>query len=671
MLRFMMITIAAAGLAGASLHGADAPSGLLCELLTAPEKTRVAVTNPHFGWIVPTTMPDDLQRAYQIIVTSNGQEAWDSGKVQSGDSINVRYAGGPLRPGMRYEWKARTWNRQDQATGWSPPQSFATADQLVEYATTRYPRELHRVSPQRIDGKGDGHWFIDFGRHAFGYLEVEIDSPDARAIDVHLGEKATDGRIDRKPGGTIRYAHARLSLKPGRHTYRVETPPDKRNTSGNAILLPAEIGVILPFRYVELENVPGEVDASTVRQVAVLYHFDDDASHFESSDRELNAIWDLCKYSIKATTSFGVYVDGDRERIPYEADAYINQLCHYGVDREFSLARHSHEYLLENPTWPTEWKQHSVLMAHADWMYTGDVRPIRQHYDVLKNEKTLTRHAREDGLLDTRDLRDIVDWPAGERDGYVMSPINTVVNAFHYRTLVQMAEMAAAIGRDDDSAEMSREAQRVKKAFNAQLFETSRGLYVDGEGVDHASLHANMFPLAFGLVPDDRKPSVIEFIKSRRMACSVYGAQYLLEALYENGAADYALSLITSDSDRGWLNMLRVGSTVTLEAWDIKYKPNLDWNHAWGAAPANIIPRYILGVRPLEPGFAKVLIAPQPAGLKQIKGTVPTIRGPVTVTLDANQLQVTIPANMTARIVLPWDAPNGVDVGSGRHAWRR
>ena len=29
--------------------------------------------------------------------------------------------------------------------------------------------------------------------------------------------------------------------------------------------------------------------------------------------------------------------------------------------------------------------------------------------------------------------------------------------------------------------------------------------------------------------------------------------------------------------------MIRVGSTITLEAWDNKFKPNQDWNHAWGA----------------------------------------------------------------------------------------
>ena len=32
---------------------------------------------------------------------------------------------------------------------------------------------------------------------------------------------------------------------------------------------------------------------------------------------------------------------------------------------------------------------------------------------------------------------------------------------------------------------------------------------------------------------------------------------------------------------------------MTLEAWDLKYKPNADWNHARGTAPANIIARYM------------------------------------------------------------------------------
>ena len=95
-----------------------------------------------------------------------------------------------------------------------------------------------------------------------------------------------------------------------------------------------------------------------------------------------------------------------------------------------------------------------------------------------------------------------------------------------------------------------------------------------------------------------------------------------------------------------------------MEAWDFRYKNNLDWNHAWGAAPANIIPRYLLGIRPLEPGFGKVLIQPQPGSLKRVSGTMPTIRGPVKASLENAELQplevkIEVPANLTASVGLP------------------
>ncbi len=99
------------------------------------------------------------------------------------------------------------------------------------------------------------------------------------------------------------------------------------------------------------------------------------------------------------------------------------------------------------------------------------------------------------------------------------------------------------------------------------------------------------------------------------MACSVYGSQYLLEGLYNEGESEYAMSLLTATHDRGWYNMIKAGSTIAMEAWDMKYKPNSDWNHAWGAAPANIIPGYLWGIYPAEPGFARVTVKPQLSNL--------------------------------------------------------
>ena len=46
-------------------------------------------------------------------------------------------------------------------------------------------------------------------------------------------------------------------------------------------------------------------------------------------------------------------------------------------------------------------------------MYTGNTHSLAKHYAILKSEKTLETHARADGLLNTKGLSDIVDWPQG------------------------------------------------------------------------------------------------------------------------------------------------------------------------------------------------------------------------------------------------------------------
>ncbi|MFU8779401.1 MAG: alpha-L-rhamnosidase C-terminal domain-containing protein [Kiritimatiellia bacterium] len=562
------------------------------------------------------------------------------------------------------------------------------------YTIRRLPLQQSAVPPVKTKLTDDGTLFIDFGQAAFGTLTVPTPNAVRRdALVVHLGEQVTAaGRLERAPAGTIRHIRIEQEIDPHLATTRIMIPPDKRNTGPAAIRMPPEIGEVFPFRYAEIED-GANLDISAIRQIRVHYPFDDAAASFDASDPVLNAIWNLCKYSIKATTFCGVYVDGDRERIPYEGDAYINQLGHYCVDQEYTLARYTHEYLIQHPTWPTEWQLHSVMMAWTDYMYTGETTSLREFYEDLR-VKTLIDLAREDGLISTQSerctpefekrlhlqgasdpakpiLRDLVDWPpgsftaggTGERDNHEMRPINTVVNAFHCHALMRMSDIARALKKNADAKQFAQQATRVKAAINQILFDPAQGRYIDGEGSNHASLHSNMFMLAFDLVPDNRKAAVLSFVKSRGMACSVYGAQYLLEALYRNNQDQFALELMTARNDRSWWHILQMGTTITPEAWDLKYKNNLDWNHAWGAAPANIIPRFILGIRPLEPGFRKVLIQPHPGKLAHIQGTVPTIQGPIAVSLITHKtgkqtLEVNIPENVSATIALPRLRPN-------------
>jgi hypothetical protein len=514
---------------------------------------------------------------------------------------------------------------------------------------------------------------------------------DQDSVFICLGERKTiDNRVDRNTGRSkIGLFITTLILKKGRHTYTVEIPRMISHYP-NSQVLAEHMPEVTPFRYAEIIHAPSEITRDNIRQIALFYYFDDQASAFRSSDPNLNQVWELCKYTMKMTPFLALYADGNRERMPYEADAYIQQLGHYAVDREYSLARYTLQFLLRNPSWPTEWHMQTIFMAWYDYLQTGNTEVLQKYFHDLK-AKTLSALARSDGLISTTEgavteeflqslyykgnsFHDIVDWPPGtpagekqagnhgplpegERDGYVFMPYNTVVNAFHYRTLVLMSKISEVLGEAAEAGRFSKQADRVKESFNKNFFDGRRQIYLDGIGTGHASLHANLFPLAFGLVPEAGIASVVTYIKSRGMACSVYGAQYLLEALYDVGEDEYALSLLTAETKRSWMNMIRVGSTVTTEAWDEYYKPNLTWNHAWGAAPANIIARRLMGIRPLEPAFRLIEIKPQPGNLSDLELKTPTIRGPlVTKWHRENQtfkFKVMIPANTKARIWLP------------------
>lgn len=540
--------------------------------------------------------------------------------------------------------------------------------------------EQTRQPASRLVVLPDGNVMADFGRAAFGQIEITARALSAGdTLRLHLGECVRDGRVDRAPGGSRRYRVVVVPLREGTHTYRPDIPKDGRNTSGTAVRMPDDVGEVMPFRYVEVEGRRGGLTTNDVVRIAVNVPFDDEAASFRSSDSVLNAVWELCRYSIKATSFSGFYVDGDRERIPYEADALINQLCHYATDSRYDVARRTFAYLIDHPTWPTEWSLQMVLIAWYDYLYTGDTQLISQYADDLRAHTLMALRDSTTGLITTRrgqtrevlgtihrgePLRDIVDWPhsgtlglaegqGGEDDGYVYTDFNTVVNAYHYAAVSRLAQMFAAIGRKAEAKELAAYARRFRDTFNRAFLDAERGIYVDGMGTNHASLHANMFAAVFHLVPEQYRQSVARHIVSRGMSCSVYGAQFLLDALYDLNQPDAALALLTSQSDRSWANMLREGSTITMEAWGNRWKPNQDWNHAWGAAPANIIPFRLMGVRPLAPGFDVVEIRPQPGSLGEAACQVPTPKGPVTVRLADGRMSVSLPSGMKAKVYLP------------------
>lgn len=476
-------------------------------------------------------------------------------------------------------------------------------------------------------------FFCDLGKAAFGTLDLCLDTGSSTEIEAVIGECCKNGCIDRSPGGW-RFAHVqKIALSPGINHCRFPLP--KRPPCRNGALTSPLDEEIAPFRYVEIN---GNCRVISVKRNEIFPEsFNDDDAIFVSSDEKLNQVWEFCKYSIKATAAFGLFVDGDRERQPYEGDDYINQLGWFCCCADGKIPCKTIDYLLKVPTWPTEWQLLMPVIARDYLLYTGDCDSIARWLPILK-ERLLDQWVGDDALLytDSRNPRDIVDWPDVERDGYEFGSTNLVPNCYRYGALLAMAELT-----DDRSyrqkAELLRQAIRKKMLVN--------GRFVDSPESNHTAIHSRMFPLFFGV----GTPEECSGIAQCGMACSVYGAQFLLDSMFNAGMEYEALKLITSEGERSWLNMIKQGSTISMEAWSNETKPNQDWNHAWGAAPANLIPRCIAGIRPLEPGFRKFAVTPHPAGLKQFFMQIP-IAGNRKIKVEylAGNLQITVPENSYA-----------------------
>lgn len=599
-----------------------------------------------------------------------------------------------------------------------------------------------QVHPTAITKVSQNRYIVDFGKVAFGTIQFNFEQNITAPISIRLSErlKSNSEVWTRKRSNSIEHenvAYFEKTINIGKYDRTLMLPERIRPSKTQ---LPPGITGVIPFRYAEVENPPEPVTKKNLQQLMVHSEFNDNASEFSSSDKVLNDIWEFCKYSIKATSFAGIYVDGNRERKPYEADAYINQLGHYSVDTNYTTARHTIEYFLASPTWPTEWVMQLIFMAHTDFMYTADRDYLGRIYQQL-HSRTLLSLARSDALISTQSsqstaflktlgknastLQDIVDWPPSERADYdyrtigkwenitstaefharrlralmaksmgfhiaaglyekeaaqflqkqkKLPEVNTVVNAFHYQALLKMAELASYLGHKRDTVFFRERADLVKRSIQEKLIDKSTGLFIDSLDSKHSSFHANTFGLAFNLTPESSKKTVVSFLGKQGMACSVYCAQHLIDGLFSHGENELAWKLLTSKSPRSWAHMIYdLDASITLEAWDPKIKQDMDWNHAWGSAPANLIPRHIVGIQPIKPGFRVFSIAPHPGKLTSFDMQSPTIHGPIIVKMKKTgqgiQYAIKVPQGTSAEVQLP--TGGGAEIKINGHTFKK
>lgn len=157
---------------------------------------------PSFSWRMESRKRGAAQTAWQILVAATPEalaedrgDRWDSGKVTSSRSLEVRYDGAPLESWDELHWKVRLWDESGEAGSWSEASSWsvgaldesAWSDEtrwITDGGLLRWRREhLGFRTPSEPPG-GEAWVSLDFGR------EVPLDQLRLLALSHGIEERA-------------------------------------------------------------------------------------------------------------------------------------------------------------------------------------------------------------------------------------------------------------------------------------------------------------------------------------------------------------------------------------------------------------------------------------------------------------------------------------------------
>ncbi len=140
------------------------PVALRCEY--RPNPLGLDETQPRLTWRVESPERGQRQAAYQVLVASSEAllrkdtgDLWNSGKLASDQTVNVVYAGKPLRSRQQCFWKVRVWGK-DGKPAWSEVASWTmglleSSDWQADYISFRDTTPVHkdrRLSSSRRRG---------------------------------------------------------------------------------------------------------------------------------------------------------------------------------------------------------------------------------------------------------------------------------------------------------------------------------------------------------------------------------------------------------------------------------------------------------------------------------------------------------------------------------------
>jgi alpha-L-rhamnosidase len=612
-------------------------------------------------------------------------ELTDGRKIGVGTDREWEVRNGPISSADIYHGESfdarleiREWcSPSGRSTGWRPADIFPPYCGLLQPKINEPVRVTQTIRPKKITERLPGHHLFDFGQNLTGVCRLRIQGRRGQTVTLRFAEMLqADGSLYRD------------NLRSARAT-------DTYTCRGTGVEEWTPRFTFHGFRYVEvvgLRNKPGG-DLLT----ALVLHSDlRPTGRFRCSKPILNRLNENIRWGLRGNF-LDVPTDCPQrdERLGWTGDAQVfigTAAFHYDIRKFF------HKWMQDvvdgqrkdgafpdiAPTllpWfgNAAWADAGVICPWKIFWHYGDKAILEACYPAMVRwiayqEKTSCNHLRP--------ATGYGDWLAIDAVTPQNAPVprDLVGTAYFAYTTQLMERIATVLGRRDDALGFRRLHGRIVQAF--------RRAYVTPEGrvVGHCQT-GYLLALAFDLLPPPVRPKavshLIELIRVRdwHLTTGFVGTPLLCPVLTRFGRTDIAYRLLLQDTYPSWLYTIKNGATTMWERWNSYTK-----EHGFGPVDMNSFNHYaygaigewmyavIGGIRPLAPGFKRILFAPEPGGgLRSAEATLETPHGRAQCRwkLSGKNLAIglTVPSGTSARLELPpgFLAQGPKTIPPGRH----
>lgn len=256
------------------------------------------------------------------------------------------------------------------------------------------------------------------------------------------------------------------------------------------------------------------------------------------------------------------------------------------------------------------------------WQFGTDLY-IREYYDCMK--AFVDCEVRKmGGLFGKKNLwiaPSLGDWLATGRDVKYMAMHNgPVSNAFIVNDLRIMVWAATYLGKTDDAEKYAVQLEKTRDAYIKAFVKKDGTMKDDYQG---AYVMALKMVLPKGELWNKVYHQLVQRLTRDGMQTGFFATEHILPLLADNGDEKLAFDLLLDERCGGWMYQVKAGATTTWERWDAirpdgtvnEAKSNGDnmvsFNHYSFGSVGKFYYQYILGIQPLEPGFAKIKIRPR------------------------------------------------------------